>query len=328
LTSFTIPDGVTSIGFDAFGGCSSITSIVIPSGIKTIEDSAFACTGLTSVTIPDGVTVIGDSAFGSCPNLISVIIPDGVTYIGQGAFFQCPGLTSVTVPGSVTSCGVSAFGNGDTDVTIYGASGSYIERYVKYYGIPFVASEDVSARVIIAKPTASEIKIDGKTVPVRAYNIDGYNYFSLRDLAAALNGIDKHFNVEADEETGAVTLKLRTPYTLAGGELIVSDDKADMTAAPSKTEYYREGNEVYSNGDTFYLSGKIYMTVYTIGGKDYCKLSDLAPVIDIGVQWDGSTDSILIDTTYSKIWDVDSRMKRNTIRCCRKPRFGLSTQNK
>ena len=117
----TIPDGVTSIGFGAFYGCSGLTSVTIPDGVTSIGNYAFYnCSGLTSVTIPGSVTSIGSSAFAGCDGLTSMTIGDGVTSIGDGAFAGCDGLTSVTIPDSVTSIGGGAFSHcsGLTSVTI------------------------------------------------------------------------------------------------------------------------------------------------------------------------------------------------------------------
>ena len=87
LTSITIPDSVTSIGYIAFSGCISLTSINIPDGVTSIYIHTFSgCTSLTSVTIPDSVTYIDGSAFEGCTSLESVTIPDSVTYIGVSAF--------------------------------------------------------------------------------------------------------------------------------------------------------------------------------------------------------------------------------------------------
>ena len=69
-TSFTIPDGVTTIGADAIWGCKNLTSISIPKGVKSIGESAFAyCENLTSITIPNSVTIIEPGAFVDCENL-------------------------------------------------------------------------------------------------------------------------------------------------------------------------------------------------------------------------------------------------------------------
>ena len=110
LTSVVIPQGVTSIGSYAFGVCYSLTSVVIPQGATSIGDNAFeGCYSLTSVVIPQGVTSIGRYAFSCCYSLTSVIIPQGVTSIEDRAFGSCYSLTSVVIPQGVTSIGGYAF---------------------------------------------------------------------------------------------------------------------------------------------------------------------------------------------------------------------------
>ena len=97
-STYTIPQGITSIGDSAFSSCDSLTSVSIPDSVTSIGDSAFFwCSSLTSVSIPDSVTSIGDEAFYSCSSLTSVNIPDSVTSIGDYAFGDCSNLT-LTVP--------------------------------------------------------------------------------------------------------------------------------------------------------------------------------------------------------------------------------------
>ena len=109
-TSYTIPNSVTSIGSEAFEGCTGLTSITIPNSVTSIGNFAFdGCNSLTSITIPNSVTSIGYWTFSCCSSLTSITIPDGVTSIGDMDFGGCSGLTSITIPNSVTSIGDSAF---------------------------------------------------------------------------------------------------------------------------------------------------------------------------------------------------------------------------
>ncbi len=103
---------VTSIGFDAFGGCTGLTSVVIPNSVTSIGGWAFSrCTGLTSVNIPNSVTSISIGTFRYCSGLTSIDIPNSVTKIGDYAFEDCTRLTSVNIPNSVTYVGFCAFHN-------------------------------------------------------------------------------------------------------------------------------------------------------------------------------------------------------------------------
>ena len=50
----TIPDGVTSIGRNAFQWCSELRSVRIPEGVTSIEEDAFVYAyGLRSVSLPE-----------------------------------------------------------------------------------------------------------------------------------------------------------------------------------------------------------------------------------------------------------------------------------
>ena len=93
---------VENIGYHAFRvppwGGPQLTSVVIPEGVRIIEDEAFVFNRLTSVEIPESVYRIGKSAFAS--NLINhVTLPDWLQGISAWTFYNNQ-LTEVTIPGS------------------------------------------------------------------------------------------------------------------------------------------------------------------------------------------------------------------------------------
>ena len=127
LESVTIPASVTSISVSAFEGCAkltsagpfdsdcnfkfgwtdaipnyaafpdSLTSVVLPEGIRSIGDYSFAGTALTSIDLLESVENIGAGAFAGCNKLTSVTIPKGVKRINHETFLDCSSLTSVTI---------------------------------------------------------------------------------------------------------------------------------------------------------------------------------------------------------------------------------------
>lgn len=115
IVSAVIPaeiDGytVTSIGNDAFHGCTRLTSVTIPDTVKSIGFNAFwSCTSLSEVNIPDSVTTICGFAFRSCRSLKSISIPDSVVRIADGAFSSCTSLTNIDISPNHP---VYAFSNG------------------------------------------------------------------------------------------------------------------------------------------------------------------------------------------------------------------------
>ena len=110
VTSITIPNTVTTIGYAAFYGCARLASITIPNSVTSISWEVFyGCTSLTSITIPNSVTSIGQGAFNNCTSLASFVIPNSWTSIPDNMFRDCTSLTSITIPTNVTSIGVGAF---------------------------------------------------------------------------------------------------------------------------------------------------------------------------------------------------------------------------
>ena len=114
-----IPEGIKTIEDSssypwggAFGSCVGITEIQLPSTLSTIGEVAFyGCSGLSSITIPDNVTSIRDHAFEGCTGLTSIDIPEGISKISNSAFRNCTKLSEVRLPDSLTEIASDAFAN-------------------------------------------------------------------------------------------------------------------------------------------------------------------------------------------------------------------------
>ena len=106
FSEVVVGDEVTSIGSDAFWGCSELTKVTLGSRVKTLGQSAFyGCTKLASINIPNSVTTIEQDVFWDCYSLTSIHIPSSVTSIGwtnpkgvvSPGFLRCSNLASITV---------------------------------------------------------------------------------------------------------------------------------------------------------------------------------------------------------------------------------------
>lgn len=93
ITDAIINENCRFIG-DAFVDCWLLDNVTIPNGVISIGENAFnACVSLTSITIPNSVTSIGDKAFYICKLLKSIFIPKSVERVGVEVFCHCDDLT-------------------------------------------------------------------------------------------------------------------------------------------------------------------------------------------------------------------------------------------
>lgn len=110
LSSVTLPSSIKTIEIQTFDGCTSLSSITLPNSITSIEHSVFHnCTSLSSISLPNSITSIGSSAFEGCIRLSNVIIPNSITSLISNTFRGCTNLSSITLPESITNIGSGVF---------------------------------------------------------------------------------------------------------------------------------------------------------------------------------------------------------------------------
>ena len=122
LISVTIPTTTTNIGSRAFDSCTNLLTITVDSAnaCYSSEDGVLFNRSRTtlidcpegkagSYTVPSGVTNIGVLAFSYCVGLANITVGSNVTIIGERAFTHCTSLANFTVPNSVTSLGDGMF---------------------------------------------------------------------------------------------------------------------------------------------------------------------------------------------------------------------------
>lgn len=107
LIGVTIPGSVKTIGYQSFCDCKNLAELKLAEGTTTIGDNAFrGCTSMNYIlNIPASVTSVGDSAFLSCSELMSVQFKDSnhAVTIGDNAFCQCWKMLSIKLPNKLTN---------------------------------------------------------------------------------------------------------------------------------------------------------------------------------------------------------------------------------
>jgi len=139
---------------------------------------------------------------------------------------------------------------------------------------------------VAATPVQYILSIDGKSVALWAYKIDGSVYFKLRDLAMSLNGTKKQFEISWDGNQNAVLLTTGMAYTPVGGELSepseLSSDKGTVAHLPT-TLFYIDKRQ-------------IPIRAYTINNTHFIMLSDLAANLLLASTCDEEECTVEINT--------------------------------
>lgn len=145
------------------------------------------------------------------------------------------------------------------------------------------AADETTPATVSVQVSPQTISVDGTAVSAEVYNIDGSNYFKLRDVAMLLSDTDAQFSVTYDESTGVISAVSGTAYTAVGGELDTGDDESATCVASTQTlavdDFVRD------------------VTAYNLGGNNFYKLRDLGSLLGFDVSYDADANAAVIDTT-------------------------------
>lgn len=197
-----------------------------------------------------------------------------LTLTDQGATQNTPTtLTVAKITNAGTAANVTSTG-GNVDLESPISSGTEITYSLN--------QEDAVNGVITLKITAGKshgsvvvspqsLIVNGESAVCEKYNIDGYNYFKLRDLAALLNDTGSQFSVTFDVAKQTVYVTTGEAYVPVGGELASGQDNS-ATCTGSDWKLVVDGQEVD-------------VSAFVIAGNNYYKLQDLADIIGYDVAY-------------------------------------------
>lgn len=141
-----------------------------------------------------------------------------------------------------------------------------------------------SALAVQATPNHQSITRNGQAVSLSGYEIDGYTYFKLRDIAVILNGTDSQFSVDYDGS--GVVITTGQPYIRQQNDLAPIPDGTVASTDLSSLSMRIDGQTVT-------------LTACQIDGYNYLKLRDLGQALGFAVDYDASSRTILIGSNAS-----------------------------
>jgi len=301
---YSIPNSVTSIGHNAFFGCSALKKISIPSGLTTIEENTFfGCSSLTRVIesyagsslttigrgafhgcklqfyyIPESVTSIGDAAFYNCSNLFATRIPNGVTSIENNTFYGCSSLTNLAwsyEDSQVTSIGFGAFILCTNLSNVFGESSFIIPKsVVSIGGEAFYSCSNISDIIISDNVTSI-----------------ADNTFTLHNENLKIHGFENSFaqTYADDHSIDFVALSPVSPSAVSFDKnpSMQADVSADITLASAAQVTDVKNGETSIGASNFSYSGNT-LTIK----KEYLLLQELGS-LELTVVFDNGVTGIL-----------------------------------
>lgn len=282
------PDGVVAVSIDGRGDALLATTgeVVVPFGKYFISTYAFDYKPLLGTTLWE---VREDNVCGVIDSKGNIILPLEYDYVSlEDAEYivveknDLYGMTDLrgTIVIPVLYADFNRFYNDNLDRYEY-ALRNEDDNYVRAVNgelCTYIPNKIDSSRVSLTKQS---IICDGERVAgLEVYNIDGSNYFKLRDIAMLMNNTGSQFSVYWNSDIGEVECVRGESYASVGGELMFESDRS----ASAIWSYSHIRVDGYGKS----------VSMANIGGNNFIKLRDLGELFDFIVDWDADTSTVII----------------------------------
>ena len=169
----------------------------------------------------------------------------------------------------------TAAGTFSTTFTAYNSNGGSLAT-----GNLMIIVPEAAGTTPVAVLSSQNLTLNGVPVAAEMYNINGENYFKLRDVAMMLNGTGSQFEVGYDDATRTISVMTGRPYTPNWTELVLGVDKSATCVISDMV--------VSVNGVP------VRPTAFNLGGNNFFRLRDLGDMIGFTVDYDAVTRTILV----------------------------------
>ena len=146
--------------------------------------------------------------------------------------------------------------------------------------VTLIPTAFADSKTVDAVKNTKKVTLDGEEVMVGAYDVEGFNYLKLRDVAAILNAKKCQFSVGYDEPTKLITVELAKGYEKVEGDLAeIKDEKAKAIVSVKN---------ILVNGEEKEIKTAL------INEYNYMQLRDLASLVGLDVKYDAKNKVIML----------------------------------
>ena len=148
--------------------------------------------------------------------------------------------------------------------------------------VTLIPTAFAESKTVDAVKNTKKVTLDGEEVKVGAYDVEGFNYLKLRDVAAILNAKKCQFSVGYDEPTKLISVELAKAYEKVEGDLAeIKDEKAKAIVSVKK---------ILVNGEEKEIKTAL------INEYNYMQLRDLGSLVGLDVKYDKVNKVIMLNS--------------------------------